>query len=111
MQMSNEQQTPKPFAPHPGKIVHRYAWNGKENIVDAEGVPDDVKFIYYDSTGHQTNNKSSAAYRVPVIQTDIVSLDMSGKPVDPQHAVTFFMTDYGPGHRELRHTTASAPGR
>ena len=94
---------------HPGRIIHHYLWNGKDEVVDASTVPDEVKFIYYDAKGEQTSDASSASYRVPVVEVDITSLDKNGKLVAPDHAVQFFMNEYGPQHRELRHTTASAP--
>ena len=97
--------------PHPGRIVHHYLWNGKDEVVDAATVPDEVKFIYYDAKGGQTSDTSLASYRVPILEVDITSLDKDGKPVAPEHAVRFFMNEYGPQHRELRHTTASAPGK
>jgi hypothetical protein len=99
-----------PFTPHPGKIIHHYKWNGKDEVVDATSVPDEVKFIYYDKSGNEATDTSVAAYRVPIVEVDIVSLNKEGKLIEPSHAVHFFMTDYGPGHRELRHTTAAAPG-
>lgn len=97
--------------PHPGRIVHHYLWNGKDEVVDAAGVPDEVKWIYYDAQGQETSDVSSAKYRVPIVEVDITSLDKDGKPVSPDHATRFFMSEYGPNHRELRHTTASAAGK
>lgn len=86
-------------------------WNGKNEVVEAATVPDDVKFIYYDAEGEQTSDTSTASDRVPIVEVEITSLDKTGKPVAPKHAVLFFMNEYGPRRRELRHTTASALGQ
>ena len=97
--------------PHPGRITHHYLWNNKDEIVDAATVPDEVKFVYYDAHGQDTSDMSAASYRVPIVRVDITSLDKEGKPVAPEHATHFFMSEIGPQHRELRHTTAAAPGK
>ena len=110
MQVGTTPSTNTSFAPHPGHIVQHYKWNGKDEIVSASEVPDSVKFIYYDASGQQTADTTAAKYRVPVVEIDIVTLDRNGKSVDPEHAVQFFMTEYGPSHRELRHSTSTAPG-
>ena len=110
MQVGTTPSANKTFAPHPGRIVQHYKWNGKDESVSASEVPDSVKFIYYDASGQQTADTSAAQYRVPVVEIDIVTLDRDGKSDDPEHAVHLFMTEYGPGHRELRHSTSTAPG-
>lgn len=97
--------------PHPGRIVHHYLWNGKDEVVDGSTVPDTVKWVYYDAHGSQTSDVGAASYRVPIVEVEITSLDVNGKPVAPNHATRFFMSEYGPQHKEVRHTTASAPGK
>ncbi len=47
-------------------------------------------------------------YRIPVVEIRIVSVDSKGVPVDPHHAARLSIDSYGPDHKFLSHTDASA---
>jgi hypothetical protein len=92
------------FPPHPGKIIFRSAWDHSEKTVSASEVPDTNKFVYYDANGVETSDTAHATKRVPILEVDMVSVDKDGKLVDPKKAATITVTEYGPDHKELRHT-------
>lgn len=96
------------FAEHPGQITTFYAWNKTSKTEAAAGFPETLKWKYYAADGSETADKTSAKYRVPVVEVRIVSVNTRGEPVDPQHAARLSIDSYGPDHRFLSHTDASA---
>ena len=96
------------FAEHPGQITTYYAWNKTSKTEAASGFPDSLKWKYYAQDGSETTDTKSAKYRVPVVEVRIVSVDSNGAPVDPQHAARLSIDAYGPDHKFLSHTDATA---
>ncbi len=103
-----QQPTDSKFAEHPGQITTFYAWNKTSKTEAASDFPDSLKWKYYAQDGSETANMGSAKYRVPVVEVRIVSVNGKGVPVDPQHASRLSIDSYGPNHRFLSHTDASA---
>ena len=97
------------FPPHPGKVVFRSAWDHGEKTMSANEIPDTNKFVYYAADGSETSDTEHAAKRIPILEVDMVSVDKDGKLVDPKKAASITVTEYGPDHHELRHTTGHPP--
>lgn len=97
------------FPTHPGKVVFRSAWDHGEKTVPANEIPDVNKFVYYDAAGSVTSDTAHAIKRVPILEVNMVSLDKDGKLINPKNAVSITVTEYGPNHHELRHTTGHPP--
>lgn len=96
------------FAEHPGKITTFYVWNKTSKAESASGFPDSLKWKYYEQDGSETADIRSAKCRISVVEIRIVSVNGKGVPVDPQHASSLSFDSYGPNHRFLSHTDASA---
>jgi hypothetical protein len=109
MNQTSDTRQEKQFPPHPGKVVFHYEWNHSDQVQDAKDIPDGNKFIYYDAKGSETSDLSLATRRVPILEVTTVSVDANGKPVEPKHASVISISEYGPDHRELRHTSARIP--
>jgi hypothetical protein len=91
--------------PHPGTITMKYEWNKTSKEVRAADYPDSFVFFCFDSDGERAK-KSEAAWCVPVVEIETVSADKNGKPAEPRVAEYIEITEYGPGHKFLEHTTA-----
>ena len=76
----------------------------------AAGRPPALNFVFLNATGEQVSNPDLATQRVPVVELDILTVDASYRPVAPPKAAHIEMTEYGPNHRFLRHTTALGNG-
>lgn len=100
---------PNNFAPHPGTITFHAAWNHSAETQPADGVPDANKFVYYDREGHGTSDRGKATTRVPIVEVEMLSFDAAGNLVEPSKAVRIMITEYGPNHRFLRHSTGAGP--
>ncbi len=109
MRQTREVQASQQFAPHPGKVVLHYQWNHSDKTQDAADIPDGHRFIYYDAQGSETSDASLATTRVPIVEVTTVSVDRNGTPVEPRHAAVITITEFGPDHRQLRHTSARMP--
>ncbi|MGU8083024.1 hypothetical protein [Burkholderia pyrrocinia] len=98
-----------PGAPHPGTIVVRYAWNGSTQTWRAQDVAASFAFRCFDAHG-QPAERARAAWCVPVVEIESVSVDAGGRAVAPAAAARIESTAYGPGRRFLDHTTAVSAG-
>lgn len=99
-----------PGAPHPGSIVVRYVWNGSAQTRRAQDFLDRFAFRRVDAHGEPAEH-ARAAWCVPVVEIDVLSVDASGRLAAPADAAQIESTRYGPGHRFLDHTTAVRTGR
>lgn len=99
-----------PDAPHPGMITLHHAWNGSTQTLRAQDYPDSFTFRCVDARGEPAE-RARAAWCVPVVEIESVSVDAAGRPVAPTDAVQIESTTYGPGHRFLDHTRLMRDGR
>lgn len=99
-----------PGAPHPGTIVVRYAWNGSTQTRRAQDFSEGFAFRCADAHGEPAE-RAHAAWCVPVVEIESLSVDANGRAVAPADAARIESTAYGPGHRFLDHTTAMRAGR
>ncbi|CAN0639319.1 hypothetical protein [Burkholderia cepacia] len=99
-----------PDAPHPGTIALHHVWNGSTQTLRAQDVPASVAFRCADARG-EPSERARAAWCVPVVEIESVSVDAAGRPVAPADAVRIESTAYGPGHRFLDHTQLRRAGR
>ena len=99
------------FAPHPGRVAFRSMWNHSETVESADQVPDTNKFIYYDNNHMETADHAKAASRVPIVEVEMNSIDREGKLVEPTKATRITISEYGPKHQELRHSSGPGPAR
>lgn len=97
----------EPSTPHPGSIAFKYAWNQSTEIKDASKYPDDFIFRCADANGKRTD-RTHAAWCIPLIEVETVSVDENGNPVAPREADSVSISEYGPGHTFIQHTQ-SAP--
>lgn len=99
-----------PDAPHPGTIALHHAWNGSTQTLRAQDFPASFVFRCADARGEPAE-RARAAWCVPVVEIESVSVDAAGHPAAPADAVRIDSTAYGPGHRFLDHTRAMRNGR
>ncbi|MDR5757248.1 hypothetical protein [Caballeronia sp. LZ035] len=91
--------------PHPGTITMKYEWNGTSKELRAADYQDSFIFYCFDSEGKRAD-RCVAAWCVPIVEIETVSADNDGKPAEPRVAEYIEITQYGPGHKFLKHTTA-----
>ncbi|WP_109476992.1 hypothetical protein [Paraburkholderia sp. C35] len=94
-----------PHKPHPGSINIRYAWNGSTETLKAADFPDSFTFRCSDARGNPSE-REQAAWCIPVVEIETVSVDKAGKPVAPKDAASITSSVYGPGHTFLEHVTS-----
>lgn len=94
-----------PQSPHPGIITAKYDWNGSTERWKASDFPDDFIFRCFDKSGKRTQ-RANAAWCIPVVEVETVSVDENGKPVAPNEADSVSNSVYGPGHTFLEHTSS-----
>ncbi|VWD49423.1 hypothetical protein BLA17378_08605 [Burkholderia aenigmatica] len=99
-----------PDAPHPGTIALHHAWNGSTQTLRAQDFPASFVFRCADARGEPAE-RARAAWCVPVVEIESVSVDGAGHLVAPADAVQIESTTYGPGHRFLDHTRLMRNGR
>ncbi|WP_143750863.1 hypothetical protein [Burkholderia sp. HI2714] len=99
-----------PDAPHPGTIALHHAWNGSTQTLRAQDFPASFTLRCVDTRGEPAE-RARAAWCVPVVEIESVSVDAVGRPVAPADAVRIESTAYGPGHRVLDHTRLMRDGR
>lgn len=99
------------LAPHPGWIVYRTMWNHTEIVKSISEVPEMNRFVYYDAEHMETADLARATQRIPILEVEMSSYDAEGKLVDPAKSVRISVAEFGPNHRELRHTSGSLPPR
>ncbi|WP_325089092.1 hypothetical protein [Burkholderia contaminans] len=99
-----------PDAPHPGAIALHHAWNGSTQTLRAQDFPASFTFRCVDTRGEPAEH-ARAAWCVPVVEIESISVDAAGRPVAPADAVRIESTAYGPGHRFLDHTRLMRDGR
>ncbi|VWC52005.1 hypothetical protein [Burkholderia lata] len=99
-----------PDAPHPGTIALHHAWNGSTQSQRAQDFPESFIFRCVDARGEPAE-RARAAWCVPVVEIEAVSVDSAGRPVAPADAVRIESSTYGPGHRFLDHTRLMRDGR
>lgn len=97
-----------PKLPHPGTISAKYDWNGSMELWKASELPDSFIFRCFDDRGNRTS-RANAAWCIPVVEVETVSVGEQGKPVAPNEADSVSNSIYGPGHTFLEHTS-SPPG-
>lgn len=93
----------EPSAPHPGSIAFKYAWNQSTEIKDASKYPEDFVFRCADANGKRTA-RAHAAWCIPLVEVETVSVDENGKPVAPKEADSVSISEYGPEHTFIQHT-------
>jgi len=93
----------EPSAPHPGSIAFKYSWNQSTEIKDASKYPEDFIFRCADANGERTD-RARAAWCIPLVEVETVSVDENGKPVAPKEADSVSISEYGPGHTFIQHT-------
>jgi hypothetical protein len=93
----------EPSAPHPGSIAFKYAWNQSTENKDASKYPEDFIFRCADANGKRTD-RAHAAWCIPLVEVETVSVDENGKPVVPKDADSVSISEYGPGHTFIEHT-------
>ncbi|MDR5834053.1 hypothetical protein [Caballeronia sp. LZ034LL] len=91
--------------PHPGTITMKYEWNGTSKELRASDYQDSFIFYCFDNEGKRAE-RNAAAWCVPIVEIETVSADKDGKPAEPRVAEYIEITQYGPGHKFLKHTTA-----
>ncbi|WP_459708407.1 hypothetical protein [Paraburkholderia sp. 2C] len=94
-----------PHLPHPGTITARFDWNGSTEQWKASDFPESFVFRCFDETGKLTA-RANAAWCIPVVQIETVSVDESGKPVSPSEAGSISTTLYGPDHTFIEHISS-----
>jgi len=93
----------EPSAPHPGSIAFKYSWNQSTEIKDASKYAEDFIFRCADSNGERTD-RAHAAWCIPLVEVETVSVDENGRPVAPKEADSVSISEYGPGHTFIEHT-------
>lgn len=93
----------EPSAPHPGSIAFKYVWNQSTEIKDASKYPEDFIFRCVDANGKRAD-RAHAAWCVPLVEVETVSVDENGNPVAPREADSVSISEYGPGHTFIQHT-------
>ena len=68
-------------------------------------MPDANKFVYYDASGQETAAVGHAVKRIPIVEVEMSSFDKDGNLVDSTKAVMISISEYGPGHTFLHHTS------
>ncbi|KFG98726.1 hypothetical protein GQ56_0101790 [Burkholderia paludis] len=99
-----------PDAPHPGTIALHDAWNGSTRTLRAQDYSESFTFRCFDTRGEPTE-RARAAWCVPVVEIESVSVDAAGRAAAPAEAVRIESTAYGPGHHFLDHTLLMRNGR
>jgi hypothetical protein len=94
-----------PHLPHPGTIMARFDWNRSTEQWNASDFPESFVFRCFDGNGALTT-RASAAWCIPVVEIETVSVDENGKPVAPREADSISNTVYGPGHTFIEHTSS-----
>lgn len=94
-----------PKLPHPGTITAKYDWDGSTERWKASDLPDSFIFRCYDKSGERAE-RTNAAWCIPVVEVETVSVDGNGKPVAPNEADSISNSVYGPGHTFLEHTSS-----
>lgn len=94
-----------PHAPHPGSISVKYAWNGSTEIWKAAEFPESFVFRCSDANGHSVA-RDHAAWCIPVVEIETVSVDQAGWPAEPTVAHSISSSLYGPGHTFLEQVTS-----
>src|SRR5471032_2437603 len=89
----------EPSAPHPGSIAFKYSWNQSTEIKDASKYPEDFIFRCADANGERTD-RARAAWCIPLVEVETVSVDENGKPVAPKEADSVSISKYVPGHTQ-----------
>lgn len=90
-----------PQAPHPGTVTFVERWNHTEKTVSADTLPDDIKFFCVNADQFIVR-RERAAWCIPVIEYDTVSLDEDGKPAEPGVAHRVQRSSYGPNQISLQ---------
>ena len=91
-----------PQLPHPGTIAAKYDWNGSTELWTVSDLPDSFIFRCFDKSGKPTQ-RANAAWCIPVVEVETVSVDENGKPVAPKDADSVSISEYGPGHTFIEH--------
>ncbi|HDR9202011.1 hypothetical protein [Burkholderia vietnamiensis] len=94
-----------PHAPHPGSISVKYAWNGSTETWKAAELPESFVFRCSDADGHSVA-RDQAAWCIPVVEIETVSVDQAGRPVEPKVAYSITSSVYGPRHTFLERVTS-----
>ncbi|WP_141712842.1 hypothetical protein [Burkholderia ubonensis] len=94
-----------PHAPHPGSISVKYAWNGSTETWKAAELPESFVFRCSDANGHSVA-RDQAAWCIPVVEIETISVDQAGRPVEPTVAHSITSSVYGPGHTFLEQVTS-----
>ncbi|WP_206514316.1 hypothetical protein [Burkholderia cenocepacia] len=94
-----------PRAPHPGSISVKYAWNGSTQTWKAAELPESFVFRCSDADGHAVA-RDQAAWCIPVVEIETVSVDQAGRPVEPKVAYSMTSSVYGPGHTFVERVTS-----
>jgi hypothetical protein len=96
-----------PKSPHPGTIAAKYYWNNSTETWTVSDLPESFIFRCFDENG-KSAQRANAAWCIPLVEVETVSVDENGNPVAPRDADSVSISEYGPGHTFLQHTQ-SAP--
>jgi len=92
-----------PKLPHPGTIAAKYSWNHSEETWTVSDLPDSFIFRCFDEGGKRIG-RANAAWCIPVVEIETVSVDENGNPVAPKDADSISISEYGPEHTFIEHT-------
>jgi hypothetical protein len=92
-----------PKLPHPGTIAAKYYWNDSTETWTVSDLPESFIFRCFDKNGERAQ-RADAAWCIPVVEVETVSVDENGKPVAPKDADSVSISEYGPGHTFIEHT-------
>jgi hypothetical protein len=92
-----------PKSPHPGTISAIFSWNNSTEAWTISDLPESFYFRCFDASGKPTA-RAHAAWCIPLVEVETVSVDENGKPVAPKDADSVSISEYGPGHTFIEHT-------
>jgi hypothetical protein len=92
-----------PKSPHPGTITAKYYWNDSTETWTVSDLPESFIFRCFDKNGERAQ-RANAAWCIPVVEVETVSVDENGNPVAPNEADSVSISEYGPGHTFIEHT-------
>ncbi|WP_156529127.1 hypothetical protein [Caballeronia udeis] len=92
-----------PKSPHPGSIEAKYYWNDSKETWPISDLPESFIFRCFDKNGERAQ-RVNAAWCIPVVEVETVSVDENGNPVVPKEADSVSISEYGPGHTFIQHT-------
>lgn len=82
------------FKPHPGTIILKNLYDGKEMQVPASGIPIEDQFVYF-KDGTETTDQLTADAREPIIRQEFTPLTKEGVKISLDKAEALKIKEYG----------------